>query len=63
MIDWICLEAWARDMFEDANMYGVKAMAVKDCDIRSFAKSHNLNLKNFKTAVNNQKYKWTDELS
>lgn len=62
MVDWIHLEGWARDLFEDANLYGVKAKEIKDKDIKSFAKRYNLNLKNFKVAVNNQKYKWTDNL-
>jgi len=61
MVDWIVYESWARDLFRDANNYGVKAKDIKVKDIKSYAKQYNLDYKHFKVAVNNQKYKWQDD--
>ena len=64
MTDWIFFEGQAKDMFEEANTYGVKAKEIKIKDIKRFARSHFAptakNLKNFKVAVDNEKYSWND---
>ena len=66
MTDWIFLEGQAREMFEEANQYGVGAKEIKIQDVKKFARSHFAptakNLKNFKVAVENEKYDWKDKI-
>jgi len=62
MTDWIFYEGQAKDLFEEANRYGVKAKKIRLKDVKSYAKRFNLNLKTFQAAISNQKHKYKDVL-